>query len=127
MPAEKGQASGRPRKPRADAERNRNRLLEVATTAFVFSVAMLIGLAVSSPPSKSPAPLLPWFKAPRRASSDVRIVFGHWSALGFYRADNVTALDTGCVWGGALSALNLDAPKSSLVSVPSLQPRASEE
>ena len=35
MPAEKGQASGRPRKPRADAERNRNRLLEVATTAFV--------------------------------------------------------------------------------------------
>jgi len=35
VPAEKGQASGRPRKPRADAERNRNRLLEVATTAFV--------------------------------------------------------------------------------------------
>lgn len=78
-------------------------------------------------PNSAPAPLLPWFKAPRRASSDVRIVFGHWSALGFYRADNVTALDTGCVWGGTLSALNLDAPKSSPVSVPSLQPRASEE
>jgi bis(5'-nucleosyl)-tetraphosphatase (symmetrical) len=78
-------------------------------------------------PDSAPAPWLPWFKAPRRASSDVRIVFGHWSALGFYRTDRLAALDTGCVWGGTLTALNLDAPQSAPVSVPSRQPRSIEQ
>jgi bis(5'-nucleosyl)-tetraphosphatase (symmetrical) len=78
-------------------------------------------------PDSAPAPWIPWFKAPRRASSGVRIIFGHWSALGFYCADDVVALDTGCVWGGALTALNLDAPQSSPVSVRSRQPRSIEQ
>ena len=78
-------------------------------------------------PDSAPSPWIPWFKAPRRASSGVRIVFGHWSALGFYGADHVVALDTGCVWGGTLTALNLDAPQSLPVSVRSRQPRSIEE
>lgn len=52
----------------------------------------------------------PWFRAPGRKSAGERIVFGHWSALGFYRGDNVIGLDTGCVWGGRLCALRLDQP-----------------
>jgi bis(5'-nucleosyl)-tetraphosphatase (symmetrical) len=72
-------------------------------------------------------PLMPWFKVPQRASAATRIVFGHWSALGFYRGDGVLGLDTGCVWGGALTAFNLDEPDAKPVSVPSRQPRATED
>ena len=69
---------------------------------------------------------MPWFKVPQRASSATRIVFGHWSALGFHRGEDVLGLDTGCVWGGALTAMNLDAPQAQPVSVASRQPRAIE-
>ncbi|MFZ9642801.1 MAG: symmetrical bis(5'-nucleosyl)-tetraphosphatase [Candidatus Methylopumilus sp.] len=55
-----------------------------------------------------PAGYFPWFEAPDRASIDTPIIFGHWSALGLYQANNVYALDTGCLWGGALTALRLD-------------------
>jgi bis(5'-nucleosyl)-tetraphosphatase (symmetrical) len=78
-------------------------------------------------PDSAHAPWMPWFKVPRRASEGTRIVFGHWSALGYYNADGVVALDTGCVWGGELTALDLDAPQSRPVSVPSRQPRSIEE
>lgn len=55
-----------------------------------------------------PAGYLPWFKVPHRASAQTPIVFGHWSALGLYQGDNVSALDTGCLWGGALTAMRLE-------------------
>ena len=51
---------------------------------------------------------LPWFKHPRRASRDARIVFGHWSTLGLHIGDGVYSLDTGCLWGGHLTALRLE-------------------
>jgi bis(5'-nucleosyl)-tetraphosphatase (symmetrical) len=70
--------------------------------------------------------LLPWFKAPNRSTTDTRIVFGHWSALGLHREPGILALDTGCVWGGSLSAANLDDPQSPVISVASRQPRAIE-
>jgi bis(5'-nucleosyl)-tetraphosphatase (symmetrical) len=57
---------------------------------------------------KAPAGLLPWFRMPQRRSRELRIVFGHWSALGFYDADGVMNLDTGCVWGSRLTAMRLD-------------------
>ncbi len=50
---------------------------------------------------------LPWFDAPSRASVDATVVFGHWSALGLLMRPNLIALDTGCVWGGALTAVHL--------------------
>lgn len=78
-------------------------------------------------PDSAPRPWLPWFKAPERATRDVRIVFGHWSALGWHRERGILALDTGCVWGGALTAINLDDPEASPISVASRQPRAIEE
>jgi bis(5'-nucleosyl)-tetraphosphatase (symmetrical) len=85
-----------------------------------------IDLKQKGRPDSAPAPWIPWFKAQRRASSGARVVFGHWSALGFYRADQVLALDTGCVWGGSLTAVNLDAPLPVPVSVRSRQPRSIE-
>lgn len=52
--------------------------------------------------------LLPWFDLPGRMTQDVTVVFGHWSALGLLMRDNVIGLDSGCVWGGKLSAVCLD-------------------
>jgi bis(5'-nucleosyl)-tetraphosphatase (symmetrical) len=77
-------------------------------------------------PDSAPRPWLPWFRVPGRTSRPVRIVFGHWSALGLLREPGLLALDTGCVWGGALTAVNLDDPAAPPVSVPSLQPRSIE-
>jgi bis(5'-nucleosyl)-tetraphosphatase (symmetrical) len=62
----------------------------------------------TGPPGSQPPAYLPWFAIPHRASADLNIVFGHWSTLGLYQAPGVYALDTGCVWGGALTALCLE-------------------
>lgn len=61
----------------------------------------------SGPPGTQPKHLLPWFEAPNRKSADMRIVCGHWSALGYYEASNCIAIDTGCLWGGQLTAVEL--------------------
>jgi bis(5'-nucleosyl)-tetraphosphatase (symmetrical) len=51
------------------------------------------------------SPYIPWFDIPWRASRDLRLVVGHWSTLGYMAKDNVWALDTGCLWGGSLTAI----------------------
>ena len=51
--------------------------------------------------------LLPWFRVPGRRSRQERIIFGHWSTLGYRAEDNVWALDSGCLWGGALTAIRV--------------------
>lgn len=56
----------------------------------------------------APADLVPWFRIPQRCSAESRILFGHWSALGYYAGENVLGIDTGCVWGGRLCAVRLD-------------------
>jgi bis(5'-nucleosyl)-tetraphosphatase (symmetrical) len=52
--------------------------------------------------------LLPWFDLPARRTQDVTVVFGHWSALGVVQRPNLIGLDSGCVWGGKLTAVCLD-------------------
>jgi bis(5'-nucleosyl)-tetraphosphatase (symmetrical) len=61
--------------------------------------------------------LYPWFQVPGRRSRSERILFGHWSTLGCVQEENVISLDTGCVWGGALTAVRLDGKKPEFVSV----------
>ncbi len=56
--------------------------------------------------------LRPWFEIESRRSRDVRIVFGHWSALGLVLAPGLVGLDTGCVWGSSLTAYDLDTVRS---------------
>ena len=58
-----------------------------------------------------PEGYLPWFDVPQRASAEATVVFGHWSALGLLLKPNVIALDTGCLWGGALTAIRLEDRK----------------
>ncbi len=55
-----------------------------------------------------PAGYLPWFDVPNRQSHSAQIVCGHWSALGLRQRNNVHALDTGCLWGGQLTAMCLE-------------------
>lgn len=58
--------------------------------------------------TKAPAGHLPWFEVPGRKSADSVLVTGHWSALGLKVTDNLLALDSGCLWGGHLTALRLE-------------------
>lgn len=61
-----------------------------------------------------PKGYIPWFKVPKRKTANTLIYFGHWSTLGLLRRNNVIGLDTGCVWGGKLTALEIaDSNKDS--------------
>ena len=64
--------------------------------------------SASGPPGTQAMPYLPWFKHKNRATRNVRMVFGHWAALGLRLKKRYLALDTGCVWGGRLSAIRLE-------------------
>ncbi len=77
-----------------------------------------IDLTPVGPPGSQPPHLVPWFQAAGRQSRDLRIVFGHWSTLGAWQADGVIALETGCLWGGSLTAVRLteSAPEFHSVS-----------
>jgi bis(5'-nucleosyl)-tetraphosphatase (symmetrical) len=55
-----------------------------------------------------PEGYMPWYDVPGRASRDTTILFGHWAALGLLVREDVVGLDSGCVWGRALSALRLE-------------------
>jgi bis(5'-nucleosyl)-tetraphosphatase (symmetrical) len=58
--------------------------------------------------AQAPAHLLPWFDVPGRRTRGTPIVFGHWSAHGLMLREDVVGLDSGCVWGGQLSAIRLE-------------------
>ena len=62
--------------------------------------------------------LYPWYAVPGRAERDLKIVCGHWSTLGLFIGHGVHAIDTGAVWGGKLTALQLDTDELRLVQVP---------
>jgi bis(5'-nucleosyl)-tetraphosphatase (symmetrical) len=68
-----------------------------------------IDLKMKAAPGEQPEHLYAWFDTPGRKSSGVRVICGHWSTLGYRRRADLLALDTGCIWGGALTAVNLDA------------------
>lgn len=57
----------------------------------------------------APPGYMPWFDAPNRQTADVVVAFGHWSTLGGLHRTDVLALDSGCVWGGCLTALQVSA------------------
>lgn len=67
------------------------------------------------PPGSQADGYLPWFQVPGRLSQSMDIVFGHWATLGLISKDGTHALDTGCVWGGCLTALRLDAKRETFI------------
>jgi len=59
--------------------------------------------------------LYPWFDCPTKVDKELKIVFGHWSTLGFINRDDILSIDTGCVWSRSLTAISL--PDEKVVSV----------
>ena len=55
----------------------------------------------------APVGFMPWFEIPGRQTANCLVAFGHWSTMGLVMRDNILALDTGCVWGGSLSAVEI--------------------
>jgi len=76
-----------------------------------------IDLTLKGPPPPPSSPLRPWFTFAGRATRASRVIFGHWSALGLVLQPGVLGLDTGCVWGGALTAVDLDAADPAAIEV----------
>ncbi len=59
-------------------------------------------------PGTQPAQLQPWFDVPGRNSAEATVIMGHWSTLGLVIRPDLIALDTGCLWGGKLTAIRLE-------------------
>ena len=76
-----------------------------------------LNLKLKCAPADAPAPWAPWFAHEGRRAAGTRIVFGHWSTLGWHRSPRLLGLDTGCVWGGSLTAVDLDDPDAPPVSL----------
>lgn len=62
-------------------------------------------------PGSQPSHLMPWFEVPNRKTADTKILFGHWSTLGIHQKNNAYCLDSGCLWGGQLTAMRLESPQ----------------
>jgi bis(5'-nucleosyl)-tetraphosphatase (symmetrical) len=69
-------------------------------------------------PGTQPPGLYPWYEVPGRVERDLKVVCGHWSTLGLFIGHGVHAIDTGAVWGGKLTALQLDTDELRIVQVP---------
>jgi len=76
-----------------------------------------LDLARKGAPAAIRPPLAPWFRVSGRRNADDRIVFGHWSTLGYLRENGVLALDGGCLWGGLLVAARLDQARPAPVTL----------
>lgn len=74
-------------------------------------------LAPVGPPGSQPSHLKPWFQARAPGAREPTIVFGHWSALGIWNQDGVIAIDSGCLWGGSLTAVRLDVRPHAFINV----------
>jgi len=111
---------GEPRRWRSDlAGYDRLRFAVNALTRMRFCAADgTLSFSEKGPPGSQRPELLPWFAVPDRRSANLNLVFGHWAALGYYRAPGVFALDSGCVWGNRLTAIRLDEPGVPAWSVP---------
>ncbi|GAA0722202.1 symmetrical bis(5'-nucleosyl)-tetraphosphatase [Dokdonella soli] len=78
-----------------------------------------IGFGDKGAPGTQRPGLYPWYEVPGQIKRDIRVVCGHWSTLGRFVGLGVHAIDTGCVWGGALTALRLDSEEPEFVSIKS--------
>ena len=67
--------------------------------------------------ARAPDGLVPWFEAPGRRTQGTPIAFGHWSTLGLMLREDLLSIDTGCVWGGALTAVRIDGGRRELHQV----------
>ena len=96
----------------------RSRVIINALTRLRFcSASGEMEFATKEGAGAAPEGYMPWFDVPSRLTANTPIAFGHWSTLGLINRPNLIALDTGCVWGGCLSAMRVDGGRRELVQV----------
>ncbi len=83
-------------------------IVNVLTRCRFMELDRRLDLRTKGAPETAPAGRLAWFDMPRRRTANRTVVFGHWSTLGLLRRPGLLGLDSGCVWGGALSAVRLE-------------------
>lgn len=76
-----------------------------------------LDFALKEGPTAVPEGHRPWFDMPGRRAAEQRIAFGHWSTLGLVNQPRLLGLDTGCVWGGALTAARVDGAQREIMQV----------
>ena len=99
---------------------NRLRVIVNALTRIRFCSAQgEMEFATKEGATCAPSGYMPWFDVPNRQTANVTVAFGHWSTLGWLGRSDAISMDTGCVWGGALSALrfNLQDEAQELIQV----------
>jgi bis(5'-nucleosyl)-tetraphosphatase (symmetrical) len=74
-------------------------------------------------PGEAPPGMRPWFEHPHRLTHDTPIAFGHWSQLGLIDSPLLLSTDTGCVWGGSLTAVRVDGGRREVIQVKCAQAR----
>lgn len=100
----------------AGAERHRV-IINALTRLRFCSATGEMEFATKEGAGAAPVGYMPWFEVPNRATEHTTIAFGHWSTLGLINRPHLIALDTGCVWGGCLSAMRIDGGRRELVQV----------
>ena len=103
--------------PRLSGPDRDRAIINVFTRLRYCSPKGRIAFEEKGPPGTQQPGLYPWYSVPGRAERDLKIVCGHWSALGLFVGQGVHAIDTGAVWGGRLTALQLDAETLHVVQV----------
>jgi bis(5'-nucleosyl)-tetraphosphatase (symmetrical) len=96
-------------------------LVNVFTRIRFVSEDGTLELATKEGADAAPEGYAPWFEIASRRTAEVPVAFGHWSTLGLIDRDRLLALDTGCVWGGYLSAARVDGDRREVVQVRCMQ------
>ena len=104
--------------PRLTGPERDRAIINVFTRLRYCSPKGRIAFEEKGPPGTQQPGLYPWHAVPGRAERDLKVVCGHWSALGLFIGNGVHAIDTGAVWGGRLTALQLDTDELRVVQVP---------
>lgn len=100
----------------AGAERLRL-IINVLTRIRFCSSDGSLDLASKEGAGAAPPGFFPWFDVPGRRTEDTPVAFGHWSTLGLVNRPKLLALDTGCVWGGQLTAVRMDGDQREVIQV----------
>jgi len=77
----------------------------------------VMNFSEKGPPKSQIADMEPWYKIRSRKSQDTTVVFGHWSTLGYLHNHNIISTDTGCLWGGLLTAIKIEAESLTLYQI----------
>ncbi len=99
-------------------------IINVLTRIRFVNASGALDLKTKEGAGGAPSGFYPWFDAPERRSAGVPIAFGHWSTLGLVNRPELLALDTGCVWGGSLTAVRVDGGRREVFQVECEQAQA---